>query len=59
MDHDITWRTSSHSAEGGGNCVEVALTGTVAGVRDSKNVTGPHLRFQARAWAEFLGKIKH
>jgi hypothetical protein len=30
--------------------VEVALTGTVAGVRDSKNADGPVLRFPFEAW---------
>jgi hypothetical protein len=53
------WRRSSRSGNGTGNCVEVTLTPAVAGVRDSKNIAGPRLRFSARAWSEFLGTIKN
>ncbi len=37
----------------GGNCVEVAVTGDAALVRDSKNPDQPHLVFSAEAWREF------
>lgn len=36
------WRTSSHSS-GNGACVEIASTGTVIAVRDSKDRSGPIL----------------
>jgi len=49
------WRTSSHSASNGGQCVEVArnLPGIVA-VRDSQAPDGPQLIVPARAWAAFI-----
>ena len=38
------WRRSSHSGgDNGSQCVEVALLGDRAAVRDSKQVTGPPL----------------
>ena len=52
-----TWRKSSRSSASGSNCVEDAdLAGTV-GVRDSKDVTGPVLRFTPYAWASFTGGL--
>jgi hypothetical protein len=51
---DLNWRKSSYSGEGGGNCVELALTNQGAAVRDSKNPTGPRLDFPATAWRVFL-----
>ncbi|WP_092922486.1 DUF397 domain-containing protein [Actinopolyspora alba] len=35
------WLKSSYSAVASDNCVEVRLTGTAVGVRDSKNPTAP------------------
>ncbi|SBT39906.1 DUF397 domain-containing protein [Micromonospora narathiwatensis] len=53
------WRTSTRSADGGGNCVEVAdnLPGRVL-VRDSKDRQGPVLTFGPAAWRAFLGYAK-
>ncbi|MFJ6671926.1 DUF397 domain-containing protein [Actinosynnema sp. NPDC091369] len=55
---DITravWRKSSHSGGGNeGNCVEVAFSGPVAGVRDSKNPDGGSLAFPDSSWQRFL-----
>lgn len=48
------WRKSSHSG-GGNDCVEVATTGPVTTVRDSKNPDGPRLRFAGPSWTLFLG----
>jgi hypothetical protein len=42
-------RKSSRSTDQG-NCVEVAALGTTRAVRDSKNPTGPALRFATAAW---------
>ena len=39
------------------NCVEVALRDRVV-VRDTKDRTGPVLRFTPAAWREFAGHIK-
>lgn len=47
-------RKSSFSDNPSGNCVEVALTGTGAAVRDSKNAGGPTLRFPYCAWKRLL-----
>lgn len=46
------WRKSRRS--GGTNCVEVAPSGALTAVRDSKNPTGPVLAFPVSSWAEFV-----
>jgi hypothetical protein len=51
------WRKSSYSGNNGGNCVEVAATDRVM-VRDTKDRTGPVLRFDAAAWRRFAEKVK-
>ena len=50
------WIKSSYSGSEA-NCVEVALRDHVA-VRDTKDRTGPVLRFTPAAWREFAGYIK-
>jgi hypothetical protein len=50
-----SWRKSSYSGGGNGNCVEVAVQTDAVGVRDSKNTTGPALEFPAGQWHLFLG----
>ncbi|MFF1421652.1 DUF397 domain-containing protein [Streptomyces sp. NPDC058280] len=48
------WRRSSRST-GMNNCVETARTGADGlAVRDSKNVTRPHLSFSTAAWTSFV-----
>jgi hypothetical protein len=53
------WRTSSYSANGGADCVEVApnLTGIVL-VRDSKDRQEPRLAVSDRAWSAVIQAIK-
>lgn len=55
------WRKSSHSDDGGGSCVEVALSAVVAVVRDSKNPDGGVVRLPVGAWqglvAECVGAV--
>jgi hypothetical protein len=52
------WRKSTRS-DGGDNCVEVAVAADGAvGVRDSKDATGPVLRFTAAEWDAFTGGVR-
>ncbi|WP_327040919.1 DUF397 domain-containing protein [Micromonospora ureilytica] len=53
-----TWRKSTRSGSGGGNCVEVAdnLAGIV-GVRDSKDPEGPALVFEPVVWRAFVTEV--
>jgi hypothetical protein len=52
------WRTSSHSDETGGQCVELAaLTGGI-GVRDSKAPDVGHLVLTPQAFAALLARAK-
>jgi hypothetical protein len=50
------WRKSSRSGTNG--CVEVALDNAEVAVRDSKDHTGPVLRFNAREWEAFLAGVR-
>ncbi|HEX6357429.1 DUF397 domain-containing protein [Actinophytocola sp.] len=53
------WRKSSFSSGSGDtNCVEVALAGQVAAVRDSKNAAGPVLVVPAVAWDSLLDQAR-
>ncbi|MFD9896002.1 DUF397 domain-containing protein [Amycolatopsis sp. NPDC059027] len=50
----VAWRKSSYSEDGtGGNCVEVAASPQVVGVRDSKAPVS-NLSVSAAAWIAFL-----
>ncbi|MFF0064131.1 DUF397 domain-containing protein [Streptomyces sp. NPDC005279] len=54
-----TWRKSSYSDGGGGDCVEVAEgCPGLAPVRDSKNPRGPVVVFPVGAWAAFVAGVK-
>jgi len=50
------WVKSSYSGSQA-NCVEVAVGDRVV-VRDTKDRTGPVLRFTPAAWREFAGQVK-
>ena len=52
------WRKSSRSAIAG-ECVEARLSAGMVEVRDSKDPTGPVLRVDPLAWADFTGAIAH
>ncbi|GAA5064872.1 DUF397 domain-containing protein [Nocardia callitridis] len=53
------WHKSSHSS-GNLECVEVAfLDDATIGIRDSKNPTGPALRFASNAWESFTAGIQN
>lgn len=53
-----TWRKSSRSSNGT-SCVEVVFAGNDVATRDSKNPTGPILRFTVQSWTGFLSTVKH
>ena len=56
--HPTAWRRSSRSV-GMNNCVETARKGAgVLAVRDSKNVTRPHLAFSPAAWTSFVSALR-
>lgn len=57
---DVTWRKSSYSGSGGGDCVEVS-TREVAGrrlVRDSKHPDDAVLAVAPRDWQAFITSVK-
>lgn len=54
-----TWFKSSFSGTGASSaCVEVAVLEDGVIVRDSKDQTGPVLRFTAREWRAFLAGVR-
>lgn len=57
---DAAWRKSSYSGgnEGGSNCVEVAGTGGLVAVRDSKNPRAGALTFSAARWRAFAATVQ-
>ncbi len=58
MNDTYNWRKSSYSGQGN-TCVEVAtLPDGTRLVRDTKDRSGPVLRFSADAWRRFTDQIK-
>lgn len=58
MSADRVWFKSSYSSPSQ-DCVEIAhFDGGQVGVRDSKNPTGPALRFTPTAWDAFLNTAR-
>jgi hypothetical protein len=51
------WRKSSRSSDSN-VCVEVALVGPAAALRDSKNTDGPVLTFPAAALTSLLTTVR-
>lgn len=55
---DCHWRKSSFSGAQS-ECVEVAVAAPgMVPVRDSKDVSGPVLRFRPAAWSAFVASVK-
>ena len=55
----LEWRKSSRRGQGsGGNCVEVAFTGSDVAVRDSKWPAAGTLAFPAAGWAQLTGVLR-
>jgi hypothetical protein len=55
---ELTWRKSSFSGSNGGDCVEVAQSPVMFGIRDSKNTDGPTLALSAGSGRSFLAAVK-
>ncbi|MFJ8012603.1 DUF397 domain-containing protein [Streptomyces sp. NPDC096339] len=52
------WHKSSYSGGSGGDCLEVADGhADIVPVRDSKVPNGPHIAFNASAWATFISAL--
>lgn len=58
MMEGATWRKSSRSNNSGGACVELACSAGQRGIRDSKNPTGPTLRFGRVQLAAFMNEAR-
>ncbi|MEV4524884.1 DUF397 domain-containing protein [Streptosporangium sp. NPDC049304] len=55
----LTWRKSSLSSAEGQNCIEVAeLPNGGQAVRDSKDASGPVLKFTSDEWSALVSGIK-
>jgi hypothetical protein len=52
------WFTSSYSNGAGGECVECAIAGDRALIRDSKSSEGPIVIFGGGPWIHFLHALK-
>ena len=52
----FSWHISSYSTGRGRDCVEVAVSTTVA-VRDSRHREAGHLTFPHHSWAVFLSTV--
>jgi hypothetical protein len=55
---NLTWRKSTRSGAAG-HCVEIAGTPAAVLVRDSKDASGPVLRFAAVGWEGFLAGVRN
>ena len=53
-----TWRKSTYSGNNGANCVEVAMTDLIVGVRDTKNREGATLTVKRADWRAFVASVK-
>lgn len=53
-----TWRKSSYSGPQGNDCVELTLSTSTAGIRDTKNRDGGALWFSTRTFGAFVSALK-
>ena len=52
------WRTSSYSGANGGERVEVGQDQDLIAIRDTKDRTGPMLRFTPQTWRRFAQQVR-
>jgi Domain of unknown function (DUF397) len=57
-DTDMSWRKSSYSGNGGGNCVEAGTGSGSILVRDTTDRDGGTLLFGAGAWERFTASLR-
>ena len=55
---DTGWFKSSRSGSGNEFCIEVRITASVTGVRDTKNRTGGSLSLRTADWGTFVAGAK-
>jgi hypothetical protein len=55
---DLNWRKASYSSNGGAECVEIGASPRAVLIRDTRDRTGPVLRFSPEAWRSFTGQLK-
>ncbi|GAA4670400.1 hypothetical protein GCM10023347_25240 [Streptomyces chumphonensis] len=55
--NDEAWVKSSYSSAQGDDCVEVLVSGPAVHVRDSKDVTRPHVGASPAAWVSLVGFV--
>ena len=53
----VAWRTSSCSANGGGQCLAAGTNQHVVAIRDTKDDSSASLTISRRDWASFLGNV--
>ena len=56
--NDTRWIKSSYSGGQGGDCIEVAGSGSRVLVRDTKDRAGPVLTLSAASWHRFADRLK-
>jgi uncharacterized protein DUF397 len=56
-DNNFQWRKAKRSA-GNGACVEVGPANGQIFIRDSKDQSGPVMRYPGVSWREFLADVK-
>jgi hypothetical protein len=55
---DLNWRKAQLSVDNG-QCVELARTGGMIAIRDSKHPAGPVLQYTPTEWRAFLDGAKN
>ncbi len=57
LQEDALWRKSSRSSDKA-NCVEVAVSSDIVGVRDTKDRRGAMLAVSSDRWADFVRSLR-